>query len=160
VLEIALSLRAGSVGSLLAVCAAAVARPGAREPARDEQQHLLGRPRPGPPVELSPHREGRRCFAAAHRAHDRLAAPCERARTVFAHAEVRRRWGRPRAARPLLLEAEATFAALGAHPWTARTRGELAATGHRSAGEAADDGASLEDLTPQEFRSPAAWPTA
>ena len=88
-------------------------------------------------------------FAAARRAHDRLAAPYERARTVLAHAEVLRRGHRPGAARPLLLEAEATFSALGAHPWTGRTRSELAAAGYRGA---SGEGSSLEALTPQEFQ--------
>lgn len=91
-------------------------------------------------------------FATAHRAHERFAAPYEKARTTLAHAEVRRRWRRPGAARPLLLEAEAAFVGLGAHPWTERTRNELAATGHRPAVEAADDAVSLEVLTPQEFQ--------
>ena len=93
-----------------------------------------------------------RWFAAAQRAHERFAAPYEKARTTLAHAEVRRRWRRPGAARPLLLEAEAAFAGLGAHPWTERTRNELAATGHRASVEAADDTVSLEVLTPQEFQ--------
>ena len=93
--------------------------------------------------------EAEEWFAAAHRAHDRIAAPYERARTVLAHAEVRRRGRRPGAARPLLLEAEATFAALGAEPWTARARSELAATGHR--GTPAED-PPLTALTPQEFQ--------
>jgi DNA-binding CsgD family transcriptional regulator/RecA/RadA recombinase len=88
-------------------------------------------------------------FAAARRAHERLAAPYERARTLLAHAEVRRRGRRPGAARPLLLEAETTFAALGADPWTARARSELAATGHRSA---PGESSPLETLTPQEFQ--------
>ncbi|WP_165825901.1 LuxR family transcriptional regulator [Actinomycetospora cinnamomea] len=98
------------------------------------------------------HDEAEAWFAAAHRTHERLVAPYERARTVLAHAEVRRRWRRPGAARPLLLDAEATFAALGAHPWTERARRELAATGHRPAGEAAPETASLDALTPQEFQ--------
>ncbi|MDD7917625.1 LuxR C-terminal-related transcriptional regulator [Actinomycetospora callitridis] len=93
-----------------------------------------------------------RWFAMAHRAHERFSAPYEKARTTLAHAEVRRRWRRPGAARPLLLEAEAAFAGLGAHPWTERTRHELAATGHRTSVEAADDTVSLEVLTPQEFQ--------
>ena len=93
-----------------------------------------------------------RWFAAAHRAHERFAAPYEKARTTLAHAEVRRRWRRPGAARPLLLEAEAAFAGLGAHPWTERTRNELAAAGHRASVETADDTVSLEVLTPQEFQ--------
>lgn len=92
-------------------------------------------------------------FAAAHRAHGRLTAPYERARTVLAHAEVRRRWRQPGAARPLLLEAEAAFAALGAHPWTERTRHQLAATGHRwQVGAAPDEPPLLAALTPQEFQ--------
>ncbi|HSK61701.1 MAG TPA: AAA family ATPase [Actinomycetospora sp.] len=98
------------------------------------------------------HDEAEEEFAAAHRAHERLVAPYERARTVLAHAEVRRRWRRPGAARPLLLDAEAMFAALGAHPWTERARRELAAAGHRPVGEAAPDAASLDALTPQEFQ--------
>ncbi|HWN28128.1 MAG TPA: helix-turn-helix transcriptional regulator, partial [Actinomycetospora sp.] len=98
------------------------------------------------------HDEAEEEFAAAHRAHERFVAPYERARTVLAHAEVRRRWRRPGAARPLLLDAEGTFAALGAHPWTERARRELAATGHRPTGETAPDAASLEVLTPQEFQ--------
>ena len=96
--------------------------------------------------------EAEECFAAAHRAHDRLGAPYERARTVLAHAEVRRRWRRPGAARPLLLDAEAVFAALGARPWTERTRSELAAAGYRSTGGSVEDTISLETLTPQEFQ--------
>ena len=91
-------------------------------------------------------------FAEAYRAHG-PDTPFARARTVLAHAEVRRRWRRPGAARPLLLEAEATFAALGAHPWTERARTELAATGQRpAAGEVTDAGPSLDVLTPQEFQ--------
>ncbi|MEJ2887889.1 helix-turn-helix transcriptional regulator [Actinomycetospora aeridis] len=98
--------------------------------------------------------DAERWFAVAHAAHERLDAPYERARTVLAHAEVRRRWRRPGAARPLLLDAEATFAGLGARPWLERTRLELAATGLRSS-EAADEHASvasLDVLTPQEFQ--------
>ncbi|MHC1558887.1 helix-turn-helix transcriptional regulator [Actinomycetospora sp. C-140] len=91
-------------------------------------------------------------FAAALRAHG-PDTPFERARTVLAHAEARRRWRRPGAARPLLLEAEATFAALGAHPWAERARTELAATGQRpAAGEVPEPGPSLDVLTPQEFQ--------
>ena len=93
--------------------------------------------------------EAEEWFATAHRAHDRLAAPYERARTLLAHAEVRRRGRRPGAARPLLLEAEATFAALGAHPWTARARSELAAAGYRGT---PGEGSPLATLTPQEFQ--------
>lgn len=93
--------------------------------------------------------EAEHWFAVARRAHDRVDAPYERGRTVLAHAEARRRGRRAGAARPLLLEAEATFAALGANPWTARARSELAASGHRSA----PGGSSpVEALTPQEFQ--------
>ena len=89
-------------------------------------------------------------FTTAQAAHGRLAAPYERARTVLAHAEVLRRGRRPGVARPLLLEAEAAFSALGAHPWTERTRSELAAAGYR--GAPGEGSASLDALTPQEFQ--------
>ncbi|MEJ2862439.1 helix-turn-helix transcriptional regulator [Actinomycetospora flava] len=102
------------------------------------------------------HDEAERWFAEAHAAHERFHAPYERARTVLAHAESRRRWRRPGAARALLLDAELTFSGLGAWPWADRTRLELAATGHRAAGEPTEDrtedGGSLEALTPQEFQ--------
>ncbi|MDD7941960.1 LuxR C-terminal-related transcriptional regulator [Actinomycetospora lutea] len=91
-------------------------------------------------------------FATAREAHDRLDAPFEQARTVLAHAEARRRWRRPGAARPLLLDAEATFSGLGARPWVERVRLELAATGHRASGEAPEETTSLGALTPQEFQ--------
>ncbi|MFC5140695.1 LuxR C-terminal-related transcriptional regulator [Actinomycetospora rhizophila] len=96
--------------------------------------------------------DAERWFATAHDAHARLDAPYEHARTVLAHAEVRRRWRRPGAARPLLLDAEATFSGLGARPWVERVRLELAATGHRASGEVPDESTSLETLTPQEFQ--------
>lgn len=98
------------------------------------------------------HDDAETWFAAALRAHDRLVAPFERARTVLAHAESRRRWRRPGAARALLLDAEATFAGLGAHPWVERTRLELAATGHRASGDVPEETSSLGALTPQEFQ--------
>ncbi|GAA4915693.1 AAA ATPase-like protein [Actinomycetospora succinea] len=99
------------------------------------------------------HDDAEHWFAVAHAAHARLAAPYERARTVLAHAEVRRRWRRPGTARALLLDAEATFSGVGARPWVERARHELAATGHRASGEPADeDPVSLEVLTPQEFQ--------
>lgn len=98
------------------------------------------------------HEQAEHWFAAAHRAHGRLVAPYERARTLLAQAEVRRRWRRPGAARPLLLEAEGALAALGARPWVERARTELAATGHRGAAPEAAEENRLESLTPQEFQ--------
>lgn len=98
------------------------------------------------------HDDAEHWFAVAHAAHERFHAPFERARTVLAHAEVRRRWRRPGAARALLLDAEATFAGLGARPWVERTRLELAATGHRAAGDVPEEPTSLGALTPQEFQ--------
>src|SRR5207253_7417217 len=61
--------------------------------------------------------------------HDEDATPFERARTELCFGERLRRARRRREARVPLRAALATFERLGAHPWAARARAELRATG-------------------------------
>ncbi|MFF0014126.1 AAA family ATPase [Streptomyces sp. NPDC005374] len=76
--------------------------------------------------------EAQEWHAAAEQAHARRAMPFELARTRLVCGETFRRFRRSAAARALLLDAQRTFAALGASPWATRAAAELAAAGHRS----------------------------
>jgi DNA-binding CsgD family transcriptional regulator len=73
-----------------------------------------------------------RHFLRALALHDRVDMPFERARTLLAYGERLRRDRRRAEARVRLAAALATFEALGARPWGARAREELAASGMRS----------------------------
>lgn len=76
-------------------------------------------------------------------AHDRVAMPFERARTLLVAGSVRRR-GRRREARTTLGEALAAFEHLGATAWATLARDELLRTGSRAA--------SVQELTEAEGR--------
>jgi DNA-binding NarL/FixJ family response regulator len=80
----------------------------------------------------------------ALQAHERLADPFERARTLLAFGAVQRRAKRKRAARNALDEALERFERLGAPLWADRARAELARIGGRTA--------SGHRLTPTEQR--------
>jgi len=66
-------------------------------------------------------------------AHERLAQPFERGRTLLALGTVQRRQGEKRAARQTLEQALSVFERLGARLWGERTRGELRRIGGRTA---------------------------
>ena len=84
-------------------------------------------------------------FRAALAAHQVDPDPFEEARTRLLYAEFLRRDRQRAAARLQLLEALRLFDALGARPWSARTRQELRATGG-----SVESTAGIETLTPQE----------
>ncbi len=72
----------------------------------------------------------------ALRQHERVLIPFDRARTLLALGQVRRRGGERRAARKALGEAVAVFESLGAPLWAERARAELERVpGRRTAGE-------------------------
>ncbi|HKP17517.1 MAG TPA: LuxR C-terminal-related transcriptional regulator [Gaiellaceae bacterium] len=72
----------------------------------------------------------------ALRCHERVLIPFDRARTLLALGQVRRRAGERRAAREALRDAVAAFDALGAPLWSRRARAELERVpGRRTAGE-------------------------
>ena len=88
-------------------------------------------------------------FGRALEVHDRLPMPFERARTQLRLGERLRRTKRSGDAREPLREALDVFESLGAAPWAAQARAELAATGERSRRRVES---GLGGLTPQELR--------
>lgn len=88
-------------------------------------------------------------FAAAHEHLEAVSARFEVARTHLCHGERLRRTGRRSDARRALRLAAHEFERLGAAPWSARTRSELAATG---ATARRGDAASREELTAHELK--------
>lgn len=86
--------------------------------------------------------------ALAH--HDGADLPFERARTLLAIGERRRRARRRADAREPLEAAVATFDRLGAAPWAARARAELQATGAPGAPASSTGGAG--ELSPREIQ--------
>ena len=70
-------------------------------------------------------------FQTALEWHRRTTVPFEQARTELCYGELLRRHGRRVDAREQLRAALPTFERLGAEPWAARARAELAATGER-----------------------------
>jgi DNA-binding CsgD family transcriptional regulator len=76
-------------------------------------------------------------------------SPFDRARIELSYAQWLRRRRRIVDARPLLRAAIDAFDALGAEPWSARARRELAASGETSRRHVAS---GVEDLTPQELQ--------
>jgi DNA-binding CsgD family transcriptional regulator len=70
-------------------------------------------------------------FEEALALHARMPTPFERARTELSYGQRLRRAGLRKKSRDLLHAAYATFARLGAEPWTRRTATELRATGER-----------------------------
>jgi DNA-binding CsgD family transcriptional regulator len=88
-------------------------------------------------------------FEAALVLHANVPAPFERARTLLAYGERLRRSRRRTDARAHLQDALVVFERLGAAPWAARARGELAATGAVAGGRVAS---TADQLTPQELQ--------
>jgi ATP/maltotriose-dependent transcriptional regulator MalT len=78
----------------------------------------------------------------------------EQARTLLCSGEAMRRNRRPAAAREPLHEALTLFESLGARPWAARARAELAASGVKDqrVRMAASAAMRLEELSPQELQ--------
>jgi len=81
--------------------------------------------------------------------HERTPTPFPRALTELCLGERRRRARRPTDARAPLRSALATFEQLGAEPWSAQARGELAAAGERTT---QTPSSGLGDLTAQELQ--------
>jgi DNA-binding CsgD family transcriptional regulator len=80
--------------------------------------------------------ESEAAFASALEQHARIAEPFERARTLHALGQSRRRFRRRGRAREALLEAVEVYEELGATIWRERSRAELERTGHREQGAA------------------------
>jgi len=80
--------------------------------------------------------------------HTRTPDAFERARTQLVYGARLRRTGQRVRAREQLRAAHATFEQLGASPWAALARTELAATGETARRR---DPATLDELTPQEL---------
>ncbi|MFJ9445771.1 ATP-binding protein [Kitasatospora sp. NPDC101235] len=120
--------------------AAAADRPWA-EALRLRCQALLG------PDELAEtaYRTALTRHATAHR-------PFEQARTALLYGEWLRRTRRRTDARPHLRAALETFDRLAAHPWAARARTELSATGTPAPTPATPAGTPQSPLTPQELQ--------
>jgi DNA-binding CsgD family transcriptional regulator len=88
-------------------------------------------------------------FRTALEWHERTTVPFEQARTELCYGELLRRHGRRVDARVELRSALSTFERLGAEPWTARARAELAATGERLRSQEAR---LSDELTSQELQ--------
>ena len=88
-------------------------------------------------------------FRAALEWHRRTSIPFEQARTELYYGELLRRHGRRVDAREQLRSALSTFERLGAEPWVARARAELAATGERLRSQEAR---LTDELTSQELQ--------
>jgi DNA-binding CsgD family transcriptional regulator len=80
---------------------------------------------------------------------DPALSPFDRARVELSRGERLRRAGERSAAREYLRVAHGLFEGLGADPWAARTRDELAATGETARRR---DPSTVDQLTPQELR--------
>ncbi|MET8542805.1 AAA family ATPase [Kitasatospora sp. NPDC004799] len=91
-------------------------------------------------------------YRAALARHGTAHRPFEQARTALLHGEWLRRTRRRTDARPHLRAALETFDRLGAHPWAARARTELSATGTPAPTPAAPTGTPQSPLTPQELQ--------
>jgi DNA-binding CsgD family transcriptional regulator len=99
--------------------------------------------------------EAQHLFAASLAALDKVGpVPFEQARTLLCSGEAMRRDRRPVAAREPLHQALGLFESLGARPWAARVRAELAASGVK--GQRARDWSGrhngLQELSPQELQ--------
>jgi DNA-binding CsgD family transcriptional regulator len=99
--------------------------------------------------------EAQRFFAASLAALDNVGPiPFEQARTLLCSGEAMRRDRRPVAARVPLNRAIAIFDGLGARPWGARARAELAASGAKNqrVTQSVIGRTGLEQLSPQELQ--------
>jgi DNA-binding CsgD family transcriptional regulator len=100
--------------------------------------------------------DAQRLFAASLAALDKVGpVPFEQARTLLCSGEAMRRNHRPADARVPLNSALKIFDGLGARPWAARARAELAASGvkDRRITMTTAGPKSLEELSPQELRA-------
>ena len=91
-------------------------------------------------------------FARARAAHQKLPMPFEQARTLLCKGEALRRSRRPAASRRPLQHALSVFSSLGARPWAARARTELAAAGVRAEVQTGMSMSVLDRLSPQELQ--------
>jgi len=91
-------------------------------------------------------------FARANAEYQRRPMPFEQARTLLGEGEALRRARRPAAARRPLRQALTLFSGLGARPWLARTKTELAATGVRTEARNNVAPSTLDALSPQELQ--------
>jgi DNA-binding CsgD family transcriptional regulator len=99
--------------------------------------------------------EAQRLFVESLAALDKVGAgPFEEARTLLCYGEAMRRDRRPGAARVPLNRALKIFDGLGARPWAARARAELAASGIRPqrATDSIGRHNGLQELSPQELQ--------
>jgi DNA-binding CsgD family transcriptional regulator len=99
--------------------------------------------------------EAQHLFAASIAALEKVGPiPFEQARTLLCSGEAMRRNRRPAAARVPLSQALQIFDGLGARPWAARAKAELAASGVRDQRIPLNAAGSrrLKDLTPQELQ--------
>jgi DNA-binding CsgD family transcriptional regulator len=95
------------------------------------------------PKEMEP------CFEEALKLHDRTPDAFETARTRLSYGARLRRARKRVRAREQLRAALETFDGLGAEPWAAQARAELAATGETARRR---DPTTLDELTPQELQ--------
>jgi DNA-binding CsgD family transcriptional regulator len=91
-------------------------------------------------------------FARARSAYQQQPMPFEQARTLLCEGEALRRAYRPAAARLPLQHAMTIFTRLGARPWAARAKTELAATGVRAGDRNNASTSALDSLSPQELQ--------
>ncbi|MFJ8625928.1 AAA family ATPase [Kitasatospora sp. NPDC093550] len=98
---------------------------------------------------LGPDERAEAAYRAALARHEPGHRPFEQARTALLYGEWLRRTRRRTDARPHLRGALESFDRLGAHPWAARARTELSATGTPAPDPA---GAPQSPLTPQELQ--------
>jgi DNA-binding CsgD family transcriptional regulator len=98
---------------------------------------------------LAPEPEITSAFETALVLSEDVPSPFERARTLLAYGERLRRSKRRTDARRQLHDALALFEHLGADPWAARARAELAATGEGAAQRVIS---AADQLTPQELQ--------
>jgi ATP/maltotriose-dependent transcriptional regulator MalT len=91
-------------------------------------------------------------FARASAAYQIQPMPFEQARTLLCEGETLRRARHPAASRPPLRHALTIFNRLGARPWAARARIELAATGARPGARNDTSTSVLNSLSSQELQ--------
>ncbi len=91
-------------------------------------------------------------FATARLAYEIQPMPFEQARTLLCEGEALRRARRPAASRLPLRHALTIFNGLGARPWAARARTELAAAGAPADGRGETRTDVLDTLSPQELQ--------
>ncbi|MFE7636202.1 AAA family ATPase [Kitasatospora sp. NPDC057518] len=101
---------------------------------------------------LGPDELAETTYRAALSRHETAHRPFEQARTALLYGEWLRRTRRRTDARPHLRAALETFDRLAAHPWAARARTELSATGTPAPTPSTPTGTPQSPLTPQELQ--------